>query len=135
MDYHLQIAARTIWCEARGETEEGQRAVAHVLVNRLRSKRWGSNLAALCLAPFQFSCWNTRDPNRIAAASLPDNNPALLKMAAMIEVALDDGDHDPTDGSTHYYNPKVVPDPPAWTKPPAIQTAVIGNHVFFKNVA
>ena len=66
-----EIAARTLYGEARAEPEEGQRAVARVLVNRMRDGRWGKNLWSVCLWPFQFSCWLPRDPNLIQIAMLP----------------------------------------------------------------
>ena len=36
------VMAQTIWGESRGETKEGQYAIAHVIKNRLDSKRWFS---------------------------------------------------------------------------------------------
>jgi N-acetylmuramoyl-L-alanine amidase len=51
--------ARTLYGEARGEPTEGQIAVAWVILLSLEGA-----VAQVCLAPWQFSCWNQGDPNR-----------------------------------------------------------------------
>lgn len=129
-DFPAEIAARTVWMEARGQGDEGMRAVAHVIVNRLDTERWGVTFALVCLAPFQFSCWNTADPNRKAMAALDDDDPALQKCRDFIEAALD-GEDDPTKGSTHYYATSITP--PAWVHGATFQVQ-IGRHVFYSNV-
>ena len=57
-DYNVQTALRTMWAECRNEPFEGQRAVAHVLINRLKSGKWGNTLAAVCrwLTPASCAC-------------------------------------------------------------------------------
>jgi len=63
----LIIAAKTLWGEARGDSVEGRLAVAHVFMNRWRSTggQWAKDdtLAKTCLRPWQFSAWNSNDPN------------------------------------------------------------------------
>jgi spore germination cell wall hydrolase CwlJ-like protein len=134
MTFSRDIAARTLWAEARGEPVDGQRAVAHVMVNRVKDGRWGPNLGSVCLAPLQFSCWNSRDPNRLSMAKLPDDDQALMKLAALINAAATGQTQDPTGGATHYYNPDSVAEP-EWAKPPSVFAGKFGHHLFFKNVA
>ncbi len=55
MSYSHETAARTLYGEARGEPEEGRRAVAHVFVNRYRDGRWGGSLGEVCQWPAQFA--------------------------------------------------------------------------------
>lgn len=131
MTFALETAVRTIYGEARGEPEEGQRAVAHVLVNRMASGRWGKSLAAVCLAPAQFSCWNTNDPNRRLMLELPDDNAALVKFREMVNSALM-GSADPTLGASHYYAASMQK-PPAWIQG-ATSCGRIGNHFFYRDV-
>ena len=131
MSFAIEIAKRTLWMEARGEPEEGQYAIAHVLDNRVKSGRWGPNLVSVCLAPFQFSCWNTSDPNRHSMALVLEDDKLLSKM--MIYIIQAQNNNDPTKGATHYYNPHVVKEPPAWTVG-ATLTADTGNHLFYKDV-
>ena len=72
----LDIAARTIWGEARGEGPEGMRAVAHVIANRAtKGGWWGDTLWSVCLKPWQFSCWNLSDPNRQKLLDLDKKTP------------------------------------------------------------
>ena len=65
MNHDIDILARTIYGEARGEIEEGKRAVGLCILNRYKSKKWFSanTIAEVCQKPLQFSCWNKNDPN------------------------------------------------------------------------
>ncbi|CAF0809757.1 unnamed protein product, partial [Didymodactylos carnosus] len=38
----IDVLTRTVWGEARGESEEGQAAVAHVILNRVKKSHMGS---------------------------------------------------------------------------------------------
>lgn len=129
--FSTEVAIRTIWGEARGEPEEGQRGVAHVLVNRQASGRWGKSLAAVCMASFQFSCWNLNDPNRRQMLELPDENPALTRFREFVFAALA-GEPDPTNGATHYYASTMAA-PPAWIAG-ATACGRLGNHLFYRDV-
>jgi N-acetylmuramoyl-L-alanine amidase len=134
MTFDEQIAARTMWGEARGEPDDGQRAVAHVLVNRMRDGRWGANLASVCLSPSQFSCWGAFDPNRKKMAALADDDPALAHFAELIRNATIGTDMDPTQGATHYCAVSIPP--PAWATGAVASGSFvqIGNHRFFREV-
>lgn len=126
----LGAAGRTIWGEARGEGPAGMAAVAHVLLNRVADGRWGPTLFDVCLAPWQFSCWNRGDPNRKLMLLLEDSDALLSQcLNAMAEAP---SQPDPTGGATHYYADTMV-SVPNWTVG-ATQTAHIGHHIFFKNV-
>ena len=111
-NWSFETAARTLWQEARGETGEGRAAVAHVLWNRLRTRRWGTTLAGVCLAPLQFSGWNAHDPNRMAAAELADSDPVLGACRAVLAAA--ERAADPTAGALYYYALSIPP--PLWSK-------------------
>lgn len=128
MNWDEQIAARTLWQEARGEPYEGQRAVAHVLLNRLKDGRWGKNLASVCLYPLQFSGWNAHDPNRRAVAALEDNDSELLSLLSILDHA--QGEIDPTEGAMFYYAPAIVGEP-SWAKD-MIFCGKFGSQMFFK---
>ena len=51
---------RTIAFEASGEPEEGKAAVAHVILNRKWSGRWGDSIKDVVTYPWQFEPWMTR---------------------------------------------------------------------------
>ena len=63
INHDVDILARTIYGEARGETDEGKRAVGLCILNRYKSKKWFSanTIAEVCQKPLQFSCWNKND--------------------------------------------------------------------------
>lgn len=128
-DNDMEIMAKTIYGEARGETEEGQIAVACCIFNRFKSKKWFSakTIAGVCQKPWQFSCWNKSDPNSQKIANLPYS--AYSKYFDIIKKALE---KDITNGATHYYAPALVKCP-KWAegKTPC---AEIGHHLFFKDI-
>lgn len=130
-NFDREIAIRTIWGEARSEGEAGMRAVAHVLLNRFNSGRWGKSWAEVCLWPVQFSCWNTTDPNREKIAALADSDPLLDQIADWLEDA-QTGTPDPTNGSTHYYAAGTPV--PNWSFHGRFQVQ-IGKHRFYSGVA
>ncbi len=125
IDY--DIAARTLFGECRGEPEDGQRAVAHVLWNRVNARRWGSNLLQVCLAPYQFSSWTHTDPNYALITTIPDSDPLLTKFEGFVLAAVL-GDPDPTEGGLFYYAISMKP-PPKWDQGQSF--IQIGNHKFF----
>lgn len=131
MAYSEQLATATIAMEASGEDADGQLAVAFVLRNRMNDGRWGTNLASVVLAPEQFSCWNTEDPNRKRLAAMKNDDPVLTTAAKVLGLAFS-GLSDPTNGATHYYSVKIK-EAPFWVAK-GIFTVQIGNHRFYKDV-
>lgn len=135
-DEAVDILARTLYGEARGEPVRGKEAVAAVVINRVRRARerggywWGGTVAGVCLKAFQFSCWNDKDPNRakILAVATEDRNFAACLRIARRAVAGTLAD--PTDGATHYH---VGGRTPLWAvgREPS---AVIGGHSFYNDV-
>ncbi len=49
-----KLLARVIWCEARGESPEGQQAVAEVVFNRMKSDNYANSLSGVIYAAGQF---------------------------------------------------------------------------------
>lgn len=133
MTWALEVAARTLAQEVRGEPPEGQSAVAHTLKNRLASGRWGHSLASVCLWRGQFSGWYVpSDPNFAYACGLRDDDPVLEKMRGVMQAVLAATD-DPTNGATHYVNLAAVIQAPAWIMG-ATHTGKFGHHDFYKDV-
>ena len=63
LDGDVKCVAQAVFHEARGESVQGQRAVADVVMNRARSGRWGGSACAVVNAPSQFSNrWSWRAP-------------------------------------------------------------------------
>lgn len=140
LDFDLKIMALTVWAEARGEPEIGQRAVAWVIRNRFENPGWWSKakdvpnhtLAAVCLCPWQFSCWNDSDPNRkrLEDPATRRRGDFLDVRALCFEVLNAPPLDDPTAGADHYCTHAVVYKT-KWArrrKP----VATIGNHCFYR---
>lgn len=125
------IGAATAYMEASNQGPVGIRAVMHVLFNRLQfSPKYGSTIADICLKPWQFSCWNTADPNRHRLAVVDDGESILTDCYAAYDETVA-GSDDPTLGATHYIADGITP--PQWVTE-ATQTVKIGSHTFYKGV-
>jgi uncharacterized protein (TIGR02594 family) len=125
--------ARTVFGEARGESNAGREAVAHVVINRVNSHRFEDTVAGVCLQPSQFSCFNANDPNRpiILAETLDSTNAVFQECIAVAQSVITGAVADNTGGATHYYAKTIAA--PAWTVG-ATFTVEIGVHRFYKNV-
>lgn len=101
----IDVIAMTLWGEARGEGEQGMRAVACVIGNRTRRKWQGKiGYAAICRARWQFSCWNENDPNRNRLEAVRRAPDSAFRLAATIASELVRGQLDDfTFGATHYF--------------------------------
>jgi len=127
----LDIMARTLYGEVRGETWEGKVAVAWVIRHRVdRPGWWGNDIISVCRAKQQFSCWNKNDPNLPKLTSVTIAHPAFRECLAATAAVLSNNIPDPIKGSTHYHTRGVIP---IWSKG-LIPVKEIGSHLFFNNV-
>lgn len=127
----LLDVARTIYGEARGESYEGKKAVAHVIINRalFYSLDKGKGLSAACKRPWQFSCWNKKDPNRVMIENVTLADPKFrICLAAAVEALIS---HDTTYGATHYHSRSVEP---IWAQG-EMPSFHLGRHVFYNNIS
>ena len=130
----VDIMSCTLWAEARGEGFEGMKAVAHVILNRVRKTDGqfarDDTLASACLRHLQYSCWNKGDPNfdKMFDLNLESGSFAEATRAALEAI------HEPdlTNGALHYYA-TTMPTPPLWSigHTPCFE---LGNHVFFNDI-
>jgi hypothetical protein len=131
----VRLLAATAWAEARSEGEEGMRAVAHVIVNRV-GRRFGEDLETVILAPKQFSAWNLGDPNRPLAQN-PERyatggaNLETWEIAQRIAREVLSGQSaDPTEGALFYHTRAIRP----WWSRYGEGRREIGAHVFYRDV-
>lgn len=131
----IDIFARTLYGEARGEGLPGIEAVASVILNRVQLSRvcpvwWGKTVIEVCLKPLQFSCWNPDDKNfqKIMKVTEDDEVFCLCKRTAIR--ALNGFLKDATNGATHYHNKNVNP---AWARA-LVPTYECGNHLFYREI-
>ena len=126
----LDVLARTVYGEARGEGLDGQVAVAWVIVNRTtHGQRFGGPaIVGVCLRPYQFSCWNADDPNLDVIRSASVEQPAFMQCFGVACLVLAGALPDPTMGATHYFADSIKA--PKWVAGMEPR-AKIGAHNFF----
>ena len=106
-EFDVKVVAETLWLEARGEGDNGIRAVASVIHNR--SVERGKTPREICLERGQFSCWNdgcvlpSDDVRKSRMMRLSTRHSWML--CVNLAVKLVDGTFKPTVTATHYYNP------------------------------
>ena len=135
----LDIMARTIYGEARGEGLEGMEAVACVIMNRYRSHKWYCgytwmnkmkvpSVAQTCLKRFQFSCWNKNDPNLDKVLKVTAADKQFQECLLVAKRALSGDLKDFTHGAVYYHTRNIKPH---WAqkKSPCYEA---GNHLFYR---
>lgn len=131
----VRLLAATVWGEARSEGEDGMRAVAHVMVNRVGA-RFGEDIATVILSPRQFSVWNRGDPNRRSVQNLARDpssvisDPEWMVADRVAREVLSGQSVDPTGGALFYHTRGVHP---RWARV-GQGRQVIGQHVFYADV-
>lgn len=127
----IDVMARTLYGEARGEGYEGLVAVANVILNRsIRPSWWGNDIISVCKKPWQFSCWNTNDPNREKLEKITSRNKKFKECLKVSKDIILGNLEDNTNGATHYHTKSIMP---YWVKKNK-PCAKIGNHLFYKNI-
>ncbi len=129
----IDVLARTLWGEARGEGDKGMEAVACVILNRVKIAEekskywWGNNIIQVCQKPYQFSCWNRSDPNFQKLQAVDETDLYFATALRIARRAVIGRITDKTYGSTHYHAKGVSPYWARNEKP----VEVIGNHIFY----
>ncbi len=140
-DDPVDVLARTVYGEARGESVRGKEAVAAVVINRVaaaeqrrrqgRRHWWGHDVPSVCLKAYQFSCWNHGDPNRDVLMRVGTDDAVFRICRRIARRAVAGILADPTDGATHYHHVDVLP---GWAVAHA-PCAEIGAHLFYNDIA
>lgn len=131
----VRLLAATAWGEARSEGEDGMRAVAHVMANRVGG-RFGENLETVILSPRQFSVWNRGDPNRPLVrnperyAQSGSNRETWETAQRVAREVLSGQSVDPTNGALFYHTGAIRP----WWSRYGQGRTQIGAHVFYSDV-
>lgn len=123
--------AEAIYFEARGESLEGQAAVAEVVLNRVESRHWPNTVCGVVdqgkerATGCQFSYTCDGIPDRIASRSAAWRQ--AEKLAAFM---MRGGPRRITGRATHYHADYVAP---SWAKTME-KTAVVGRHIFYRRL-
>lgn len=118
----IMCLALNVYHEARGEPIAGQRAVAHVTLNRARERRMP--VCDVVFEPAQFS-WTIEDPRVTDEKAWARALAVARRAVARGRVA------DPTGGANHYHADYVNP---GWARTME-RTATLGRHIFYTDRA
>ena len=135
-NYDLDTMARTMWGEARNEGYEGMQAVANVIMNRYElaksnpayARQFGRTPGDICKKPWQFSVWNSGDPNLPKILNVTTADSRFRTALEIAERALNGTLPDITGGADHYHATYVSP---SWASA-GVKTTQIKTHIFFK---
>jgi spore germination cell wall hydrolase CwlJ-like protein len=125
----LQCLAEAVYYEARSESEDGQRAVAQVVLNRVRHPAYPSSVCGVVYqgpmragggCQFTFTC--------DGSLSFAPGGPAWLRARRIASLALSGSVFAPVGLATHYHTQQVVP---VWAFR-LVKSAVIGSHSFYR---
>lgn len=114
---NVNLLARIINGEARGETYTGQVAVGAVVLNRVRSSSFPNTISGVIYQPGAFT----------AVSDGQINKPVVQSCYNAARDALNGWD--PSGGALYYFNPNTATSDWIWSRP---VVARIGNHVFCK---
>lgn len=115
----IQLMARAINGEARGEPYEGQVAVGAVILNRVRSSQFPNTIAGVVYEKGAFT-----------AVSDGQINVPIAENSTVYKAARDAmNGWDPTGGAIYYFNPDTATNKWIWSRP---LIKKIGKHRFCK---
>lgn len=121
----MDVLSITVWREARSQGTAGMTAVYNVIQNRAHDPqhRWPSDPDRVCLQAYQFSCWNTNDPQRNLYPQA--NDKWYTEVLSIIQLDAPDT----TQGANAYFDNSILP--PIWADPKKL-TVRIGTLAFYK---
>lgn len=116
-DSDINLLARLIYGEARGESYVGQVAVGAVVMNRIKSSSFPNTMAGVIYQRYAFTA--------------VDDGQINLTPNATARKAAEDAMNgwDPSYGAIYYYNPRTATSSWIFSR---TTTVTIGNHVFAK---
>ena len=111
----IDLLARLISAEARGEPYTGQVAVGAVVLNRVKHTSFPNSVAGVIYQPWAFTCIQDGQFNEpISESAYRAARDAL-------------NGWDPSGGAIYYFNPNTATSAWIWSRPVIV---TIGNHIF-----
>lgn len=111
----INLLARLVYGEARGESYTGQIAVAAVVLNRVKNSAFPNTISGVIYQPYAFTAVSDGQINLT-----PDSKAVSAVKEAM-------NGYDPTYGALYYYNPATATSAWIFSRKTTVQ---IGRHVF-----
>ncbi len=116
----MRCLASGIYYESKGESLEGQLAVAHVILARADSGRFATTNCGVLTQPGQFSFV------RRGVVPTPRESAQWRTAVAIARIASEEQWHNPVPGAMFFHATRVSP---GWNRP---RVARLGNHVFYR---
>jgi len=111
----VDLLARVISAEARGEPYRGQVAVGAVILNRIESSQFPNSIPDIVYQPRAFS-------------SVDDGQIYMQASSSAVKAAYEAlSGSDPSRGALYFFNPAKTSNKFIWSRP---QITKIGNHIF-----
>lgn len=121
VDGDMKCLAGAVYFESKGESLEGQLAVARVIINRVKSGRFANSMCGVVLQPGQFSFVRGR-----SIPSVPTASESWREAVAIAQIAMNDSWDSQAEGALFFHARRVSP---GWGKP---KLAAIDNHIFYR---
>ncbi|MBG6118275.1 MULTISPECIES: cell wall hydrolase [unclassified Sphingobium] len=121
VDGDMKCLAGAVYFESKGESLEGQLAVARVIINRAKSGRFADSLCGVVYQPSQFSFVRGHGMPPIRMESN-----AWRQAVAIAQIAMDDSWNSRAEGALFFHARRVSP---GWGK---AKLAMIDNHIFYR---
>ena len=115
----MDLLARAVYSEARGEPFTGQVAVASVIINRIRNSLFPNTIRGVIFQPYQFSAVDD------GQFWLKPNQTSYLAVRAALQ------GWDPSQGALYYYNPRTAESKWVFYRDVIVR---IGDHFFAVSV-
>ncbi|HEX8388736.1 MAG TPA: cell wall hydrolase [Sphingomonas sp.] len=127
-DRALECLTEAVYHEARSQGEDGQRAVAQVVLNRVRDRAFPASVCGVVYqgshrrtgCQFSFTC-----DGSLARRREPG---AWERAEAVAQAALSGQVYAPVGSATHYHADYVSP----WWAPSLARIGAVGDHVFYR---
>ncbi|CCW20182.1 Cell wall hydrolyses involved in spore germination [Sphingobium indicum BiD32] len=121
VDGDMKCLAGAVYFESKGESLEGQLAVARVIINRARSGRFADSLCGVVYQPSQFSF--------VRGHGMPpirEQSRSWREAVAIAQIAMNDSWNSQAEGALFFHARRVSP---GWGK---AKLAMIDNHIFYR---
>ncbi len=115
----IQLLARAVNGEARGEPYEGQVAVAAVILNRVKHSSFPNTISGVIYQPGAFTAVSDGQIN------VPIDSKSTVYKACQDAM----NGWDPSNGAIYYFNPDTATNKWIWSRPLIVK---IGKHRFCK---
>lgn len=131
-----QMFARTLLGECGRCGDEELRWIGHVILNRLKSRRYGEEIADVVTFQrrgiYHFSTWDPRQNKLETVGAHVDGSVAFKRMLRLADGIWHEAE-DPTGGAVNFYHPaamRPIGRVPSWAK--GREGITIGGAVFFR---